>query len=128
MKSSQRSKKTAVSRSKETKVVDAAGKSLGRLASEIAVILRGKDKPSFEAHMLGGDAVRVTNVRQMKVTGKKERQKVYYRNTGYLGGIRTTLLRDLKQNAPDKLLKMTVKGMLPDNKLRNEMLKRLTIE
>jgi large subunit ribosomal protein L13 len=78
--------------------------------------------------MLVGDAIHVTNIRKMKVTGKKERQKVYYRNTGFLGGIRTKLLRDLKQQTPDVLLKMTVKGMLPDNKLRNEMMKRLTIE
>jgi large subunit ribosomal protein L13 len=91
-------------------------------------MLRGKNKASYQPHMLVGDAIHVTNIRKMKVTGKKERQKVYYRNTGFLGGIRTKLLRDLKQQTPDVLLKMTVKGMLPDNKLRNEMMKRLTIE
>lgn len=113
---------------KNTTTIDATGKSLGRLASEVAVILRGKHRATFEPHMLNGDAVVVTNIGLMKVTGKKEKQKVYYRNTGFLGGIRTKLLRDLKKDTPGVLLKMTVKGMLPDNKLRQEMMKRLTIQ
>lgn len=111
-----------------THTIDATGQSLGRLATQIVSILRGKHKPSFETHIDGGDAVVVTNVQLVKITGKKLTQKTFYKHTLYPGGIRTTLLKDMKQNNPARLIQMTVRGMLPDNKLRKEMLKRLTIQ
>lgn len=111
-----------------THTIDAAGRPLGRLASEIALILRGKNKPEYQPHLDCGDAVVVLNAKQVKITGKKMTQKVYYRHTQHPGGLKTTLLKDLKNNNPARLLQMTVKGMLPDNKLRKDMMKRLTIQ
>lgn len=108
--------------------IDATGKILGRLASEIAILLRGKHKPSFQPHIDGGDVVKVQNVDKLKVTGGKAEKKIYYRHTNYPGGIKTRLLRDRMQEKPGELLKDTVAHMLPDNKLRGEMLKRLIIE
>lgn len=113
---------------REEQTIDATDKSLGRLASDIAVLLMGKHRPSYEPHIDGGARVIVKNISFMKLTGKKAEQKIYYRNTGYPGGIRTTLSRDLLQNDPAKLLRMSVRKMLPDNKLRNNMLKRLIIQ
>lgn len=111
-----------------THTIDAAGKPLGRLASEIAQILRGKNKPEFQPHLDCGDSVVVINAQAVKVTGKKATQKVYYKHTQFPGGIKTVLLKDLKSNNPARLLQMTVRGMLPDIKLRKEMMKRLTIQ
>lgn len=119
-------KQPIITRNEHT--IDATGQSMGRLASQIAVLLRGKNKASFEPHIDGGDVVRIQNVDKMKMTGNKEENKVYYRHTRYPGGIKTESLRDLNQNKPGQLLKMCVRKMLPDNTLRKEMLKRLIIE
>lgn len=113
---------------REEHIIDATDKVLGRLASEIAILLRGKHKPSFQPHIDSGDSVRVKNVKYMKLTGKKEFKKVYFRNTGYPGGIRTESLKDLINKNPEKLLKMCVRKMLPNNKLRPKLLKRLIVE
>ena len=112
---------------RETHTIDATGKSLGRLASEIAQLLRGKHKPSYQPHLDLGDTVVVTNVAAMQLTGKKVDQKEYHRATGYPGNLKTVGMKELYENEPAKLLRMSVRGMLPDNKLRNGMLKRLTI-
>ncbi|MFH1426647.1 MAG: 50S ribosomal protein L13 [Candidatus Kerfeldbacteria bacterium] len=109
-------------------VIDATGKSLGRLASEVAILLRGKNKPSFQPHVDGGDIVQITNIKHVKVTGNKQEQKKYFRYTGYPGGIKSSTLDELLESNPEKLMKMVVRGMLPDNKLRDGMLKRLTIK
>ncbi len=113
---------------RQTHVIDATDQSLGRLASQIATLLRGKNKPSFEAHLDCGDAVFVQNVKYMKLTGKKLDQKVYHRSTLYPGGIRTTSAKDLMENDPAKMLRMSVRLMLPETRLRTGQLKRLTIE
>lgn len=108
--------------------MDASGMAVGRLASEIAHILMGKHNPAYQAHIAMGDAVTVTNVAKMTFSGKKLDQKVYHRNTGYPSGIRTETAKDLMQTNPEKVLKNAVEHMLPDTKLRNELMKRLTIE
>lgn len=113
---------------REQIIVDATDKPLGRLASEIAVLLRGKHKPSYQPHIDGGDIVVVQNVGHLVLTGKKGDQKQYHRYTGYPGGIRTESMGDLHEENPAKLLKMSVRLMLPDNKLRKNMMKRLIIE
>ena len=113
---------------REEHTIDATGRPLGRLASDIAVLLRGKNKPSFQPHTDCGDIVRVQNVGALILTGKKTEQKVYHRYTGYPGGIRTTQAKDLLENEPAKMLRMSVRLMLPDVKFRAEMLKRLIIE
>ncbi len=113
---------------RETQTVDATGKALGRLASEVAQLLRGKHKPSFVPHIDGGDFVVVKNISQLKFTGNKLDQKEYHRYTGYPGGIRTEKLKDLAVEDPEKLLKSCVRRMLPETKLRDRMLKRLTVQ
>jgi|SRR3989339_662774 len=113
---------------REEHIIDATDRPLGRIASEISVFLCGKNKPQYEPHHDTGDFVKVQNIQYMKLTGKKLQQKVYYRNTGYPGGIRTTLARDLLKNNPEKLLRMSVRDMLPKNTLRTNRLKRLIIE
>lgn len=107
--------------------IDATGQSLGRLASEIATLLRGKHKPSFMPHIDGGDIVKVVNVGEMKLTGKKMVQKEYHRATGYPGNLKTTSMKKLFEENPEQLLRQSVRGMLPDNKLRPQQLKRLNI-
>ena len=111
-----------------THQIDADGKILGRLASEIAVLLQGKNKVSYQAHTDCGDIVEVSNISKFKVSGKKLEDKVYYRNTGYPSGIRTTKLSDLMENNPGEALRKTIYNMLPKNRLRNNMLKRLIIK
>ena len=108
--------------------IDATNKAPRRLASEIAVLLRGKNKTSFAPHLDNGDEVVVKNVGKMKFTGKKLNQKIYFRNTGYPGGIRTEKAGDLMKNNPAKVLLVAVRLMLPDVKFRSKMLKRLIIE
>ncbi len=109
-------------------VIDAEGIALGRLASEIAVILQGKNKPSYQAHADCGDIVKVQNVGKIKLTGKKDVQKMYHHYSGYPSGIKSVSLRDMKANKPAELLRNTVRLMLPNNKLRTPSLKRLIIE
>ena len=108
-------------------IVDATDKTLGRLATEIAVILKGKNKASFMPHLDNGDYVIVTNCDKFKVTGKKMTDKMYYRHTGYLGGLKEISLEDLLNKKPVKALEFAVSGMLPKNKLRKGMLSRLKL-
>lgn len=107
--------------------IDAKGKIAGRLASEIAILLQGKNKASYEPNVDCGDIVEVSNVKDMKFSGNKLDTKVYHRNTGYPGGIRTTELKDLMKDDPAEVLRKTLYNMLPKNKLRPNMLKRLKI-
>lgn len=107
--------------------IDAEGKSSGRIASQIAIILRGKNKPEYEPHIDNGDIVEVKNIRSLKFTGKKLFQKEYYHYSGFPGGLKTVKIMDLLEKKPAEILKKAVKNMLPNNKLRNNMLKRLII-
>lgn len=113
---------------RHTHVIDATDQAMGRLATQIAGLLRGKHKPSFEQHIDSGDIVVVKNVKYMKLSGKKLDQKVYHRSTLYPGGIRTTSAKELMENDPGKMLKMSVRLMLPETRLRTDQLKRLKIE
>ena len=108
--------------------LDAADQSVGRLATEVADLLRGKNKPDFDPSVDMGDIVEVSNVSQLKFTGKKLEQKKYYRYSGYPSGIKETKLSELRENKPEEILKRTVRNMLPANKLRRNMLKRLIIK
>ena len=113
---------------RKTIIIDAENKALGRLAVEVAVLLRGKSKPDYVPYKDAGDTVVVKNIDKMKFTGKKLNQKIYFRNTGYPGGIRTEKAGDLMKNNPAKVLLVAVRLMLPDVKFRSKMLKRLIIE
>jgi large subunit ribosomal protein L13 len=108
-------------------LVDASGQNLGRLASRIAQVLRGKHKPTYSPHLDGGDYVVVVNADKIAVTGRKLDQKMYYRHTGYPGGIRETNLRGLLARHPTHALKFAVRGMLPKNRLGRRMIKKLKI-
>ena len=108
-------------------VVDAEGKILGRLATEIANILRGKNKPTFTPHMDTGDFVVVINAGKISLTGKKLTDKVYYHHTGYPGGIRSITAEKLLEKKPEQLLIEAVKGMLPKNKLQSLFMKKLKV-
>ncbi|MGB2110465.1 MAG: 50S ribosomal protein L13 [Patescibacteria group bacterium] len=108
-------------------VIDASGQTLGRLATQIAVILKGKNKASYVPHLDNGDYVIVTNCDKFKVTGKKMEDKMYYRHTGYLGGLKEISLEDLLTKKPTKALELAVNGMLPKNKLRSGMISRLKL-
>ena len=107
--------------------IDATGKTVGRLATQIAVFLRGKNKPEFEPNIDLGDIVEVSNVDKLKFTGKKLEQKKYFRYSGYPGGLKETKMSDLAKTNPAEILKRAVREMLPDNKLRKNMIKRLII-
>ncbi len=108
--------------------VDAAGKSLGRLASDIAHHLMGKHKPEFQSHMDVGDIVEVSNVAQIVVTGKKLEQKSYFHHSLHPGGIKERGMAKLFSEKPEEVLQLAVARMLPKNKLRTERLKRLQIK
>ena len=108
-------------------VVDAEGKTLGRLASEIATILRGKNKPTYTPHIDTGDNVIVINAEKIKVTGKKLDQKVYYRHSGYVGGIKETTLKEMLNKHPERVIEFAVKGMLPKGPLGRQMIKKLHV-
>ena len=108
-------------------VVDAAGYTLGRLASEVAKVLRGKNKPIFTPHMDCGDYVIIVNAEKVKVTGKKLDQKIYYRHSAYVGGMKETTLREMMAKKPEKVVKLAVKGMLPKGPLGNDMIKKLHV-
>ena len=107
--------------------IDATGKVFGRLATEIAILLRGKNKPAFQPYIDGGDIVVVSNAAKVKISGKKLEGKIYYRYSGYPGGITATKMGDLMDKNPSLLLKKSVYHMLPKNKLRDQMIKRLKI-
>ncbi|MCC8051320.1 MAG: 50S ribosomal protein L13 [Clostridiales bacterium] len=108
-------------------VVDATDKTLGRLASEIASILRGKKKPIFTPHLDLGDYVIVVNAEKVKVTGKKLDQKVYYHHSDYVGGMKETTLRDMLKKKPERVIELAVKGMLPKGPLGRQMYKKLYV-
>lgn len=108
-------------------IIDASGKPLGRLASEIARILRGKHKPVFTPHVDTGDFVIVVNAKNILLTGKKPQQKFYYRHSGYPGGLKKVRYDDLLRSKPELALKLAVKRMLPGNRLGRAMLKKLKI-
>ncbi len=107
--------------------IDAKGETLGRLATRLAIILKGKNKASFAPHIDNGDYVVVTNCDKFKVTWKKMTDKMYYKHTGYLGGLKEISLEDLLEKKPTKALEFAVNGMLPKNKLRKGMLSRLKL-
>jgi large subunit ribosomal protein L13 len=106
-------------------VVDASGKVLGRLASEIARRLRGKHKPEYTPHVDTGDYIVVLNVDKLRVTGRKAQNKIYHRHTGYPGGIYSTSFDKLQARHPDRVLKLAVKGMLPKGPLGYAMIKKM---
>ena len=108
-------------------IVDAQGQTLGRLASKIAPILKGKHKPTYTPHLDCGDFVVVINVDKVRVTGRKLDQKIYYRHTEYPGGLKSINLRDQLAQHPDRVLMSAVKGMLPKNRLGRQMIKKLKL-
>src|SRR3954454_18835460 len=108
-------------------VVDAEGKTLGRLATQIAGVLRGKGKPAYTPHVDTGDFVVVVNAEKIRVTGNKLDQKIYYRHSGYPGGLRERTLREQLDRRPEEVLRKAVKGMLPKNKLASAQLRKLKI-
>jgi large subunit ribosomal protein L13 len=108
-------------------LVDAEGKTLGRLASEIAQVLRGKHKPVYTPHLDCGDYVIVINAEKVQVTGRKLDQKMYHRHTGYPGGLRSISLRNQLQKHPHRVLQAAVRGMLPKNRLGRRMLRKLKV-
>lgn len=108
-------------------VVDAEGKTLGRLASEIAKVLRGKNKPIFTPHVDTGDYVVVVNAAKVVVSGKKLDQKIYYHHSDYVGGMKETSLREMLDKKPERVVELAVKGMLPKGALGNQMIKKLHV-
>ena len=108
-------------------LVDASDKTLGRLSTNIAKILMGKNKPEYTPHNDVGDYVIVINAEKIKVTGNKNEQKMYYRHTGYPGGIKSQSFNDLIASYPDRIITSAVKGMLPKNKLSNSVIKKLKV-
>lgn len=113
--------------SREWFIVDAEGQTLGRLASEIAQIIRGKKKPFFTPHMDMGDFVVVVNAEKIKVTGNKEKDKTYFRHSGYPGGVTQISLREVRQDYPERIITNAVKGMLPHNRLGRQLLTHLKV-
>lgn len=108
-------------------LVDAQGQVLGRLATQIAHLLRGKHKPTWAPNVDGGDFVIVVNASQVQLTGRKAQQKIYYRHTGYPGGLKETPYRIMLANHPNRVIKFAVKGMLPKNRLGRRLLKKLYV-
>ena len=108
-------------------VVDAEGATLGRLASEIAKVLRGKNTPEYTPHIDTGDYVIVVNAEKVKVTGKKLQQKIYYNHSDYVGGMKETTLAELLAKKPEKVIELAVKGMLPKGPMGRDMIKKLHV-
>ncbi len=108
-------------------VVDAEGQTLGRLAAEVAKVLREKNKPEFTPHIDTGDNVIVINAEKIKVTGKKLDQKVYYHHSDYVGGMKETTLREMMAKKPEQVIELAVKGMLPKGPLGRTMIKKLHV-
>jgi len=108
-------------------VIDAEGKTLGRMATEIARRLRGKHKPEYTPHVDTGDYIVVINAEKVRVTGRKETDKVYYHHTGYVGGIKAITFDKLQQKAPERIIEKAVKGMLPKNPLGRAMYRKLKV-
>jgi len=113
---------------RKTHKIDARDKVLGRLATEIAVLLRGKGKPEFAPHKDTGDFVIIQNIDKIRVTGKKMEQKKYYRHSGYPGGLKSVTMGGIFARDPKELFIKAVSGMLPHNKLKKEQIKRLKFE
>lgn len=114
---------------REKHTIDATGKSLGRLASDIATLLRGKQKPSWQPHIDGGDFVEVENIDKVVVTGSKETQKMYYRHSGFPGGLKEqTYAERVAKSGHEGILEDAVYNMLPDNRTRQHIMKRLTFK
>ena len=108
-------------------VINASGKTLGWLASEVATLLMGKHKPIYAPHLNTGDFVIVVNAAQVRVTGKKAQQKVYYRHSNYPGGLKGTTFAKMLETHPTRVIEYAVKGMLPKNRLGRDMLSRLKV-
>ncbi len=108
--------------------IDATGKVLGRLATEIAVLLRGKNKIGFTLNKDWGDKVVITNAEKIVVTGRKAQQKKYYRHSGHPGNLKTISYATMQKEHPDRIITLAVRNMLPDNRLRREWLKRLEVK
>ena len=108
-------------------LVDADGKTLGRLATRVAILLRGKHKPIFTPHVDTGDFVVVVNAEKVNLTGKKWQEKFYIYHTGYPGGLKSTSAEKMKEKKPERLITMAVQGMLPKNKLGRKMIKKLKV-
>jgi large subunit ribosomal protein L13 len=118
---------TPANRERNWVLVDASGKTLGRLATGIADCLRGKRKPEYTPHVDTGDFVVVVNAEKIAVTGDKREQKVYYRHSGYPGGLRTRTLDEMLERRPVEVLRLAVKGMLPRNRLGRQQLRKLRV-
>lgn len=116
---------TAIQRAMQE--IDGTGTPLGRVATRAAILLRGKHKTTFTPHIDGGDFVRITNARRIRFTGTKPTTKLYHRFSGYPGGIRTTMLRDRWEQDPAGVIRDAVYGMLPNNRMRARLIKRLTV-
>jgi large subunit ribosomal protein L13 len=108
-------------------VVDAADQTLGRLATEVATLLRGKHKPEFTPHVDTGDFVIVINASKVRLTGKKDTDKTYYRHSGWPGGLKSISAGELRAKRPDRMIELAVRGMLPKNKLGRQQLKKLKV-
>ena len=108
-------------------VIDASGRTLGRLASEVAGLLMGKHKPIYTPHLNSGDFVIVLNAAKVRVTGKKAEQKLYHRHSGYPGGLKSTSFAKMTETHPTRAIEYAVKGMLPHNRLGREMFRRLKV-
>lgn len=108
-------------------VIDATGMTLGRLATQIATVLKGKHKPIYSPHLDTGDFVVVVNAHKVRVTGRKMDQKIYYRHSGYPGGLKEISLRDQLDRHPDRVIRFAVRGMLPKNRLGRQMIKKLKV-
>ncbi len=108
-------------------VVDAEGKTLGRLATQVAIVLRGKHKPIFTPHVDTGDHVIVVNAEKIHLTGDKVRQKTYYRHSGYPGGLKSETVKDLLERKPYVIVERAIKGMLPKNPLGKQMARKLNV-
>ena len=108
-------------------VVDAEGQTLGRLASEIAKVLRGKNKPTYTPHIDTGDYVIVINAEKIKVSGNKLNDKIYYHHSGYVGGMKEVKAKDMLEKNPEKAMMLAIKGMLPHNRLGRKMINKVRI-
>lgn len=109
------------------RVIDATGQVLGRLARNVSVVLQGKDKPTYTPQTLTGDYVVVLNAANIRVTGRKPLQKMYHRHSGYVGNLKSFMLRDMLESSPERVIELAVKGMLPRNHQGRQMLRRLKV-
>ena len=117
----------ALEKAEKWYLIDATGKTLGRVATLVAMVLRGKNKPTFTPHLVCGDHVIIVNASQVKVTGRKMEQKVYYRHTEFPGGIKKETLRQVIETKPEKALETAIKGMLPKNHMGRVLMTRLRV-